>query len=362
MKHTSSRPRIITTVFFAISVVAAVVFVASAYGGHIHPQKWVWAVSLTLLFPFFLLANMACMTVWLIACSRRWWVNMVALLVCLPSVRTYIPINIAEPVPKGAVKVVSYNTFGMGMASMDTITFRETLDYLRHCDADILCLQEASYPAKYKREVEQAMTRWRYQDTLLLPGQSTAQLAFYSTYPILQRKVVDSPSNAHYSIVYLIKIEKDTVAVVNNHFVTNSMNTTDKEAYTRLVSVEDQDSTYEDLLHLMGKVNAAGVKRAVQADSLIAYLNTLGDMPMIVCGDFNDSPLSYVHTALTRTLNDAYTHTGNGPGISYHETLMYFRLDNILYSHHFRPFGARVMKEFKMSDHYPIQAWMKRVN
>lgn len=362
MKSRKRRPRVISTVFFAISVLTAALFVMSAYGGHIHPGTWAWAVTLTLLFPFLLLADVTCMVVWLVACSRRWAMNFAALIVCAPALRTYMPINIAEPVPKGCIHVLSYNTFGMGEASVDTITFRQTLNFLRQSQADIVCLQEAAYPVKYKKEVEQSTARWRYQDTLLLPGQSTAQLAFYSVYPILKRKVVNSPSNAHYSIVYELKIQKDTVVVVNNHFVTNSMNETDKEAYTRLVSVEDQDSTYEDLLHLLGKVNAAGVKRAVQVDSLIHCLDSIGDKPMIVCGDFNDSPLSYVHTALTRRLNDAYTHTGIGPGISYHETLMYFRLDNILYSHHFRPFGARVMKEQKMSDHYPIQAWLKRVN
>ena len=362
MKTHKDHPRVITTLFFALSILTALLFVASAYGGWVHPSKWAWTVSLTLFFPFFLLANLACMTVWLVACSRRWIVNMLALAVCVPSIRTYIPINIPEPVPKGSVKVISYNTFGMGNAGADTTSFRQMLQFLRTCNADILCLQEAAYPVKYKKEVEQATSRWSYRDTLLLPGQCVAQLAFYSTYPILNRVVVASPSSTHFCVVYRLKIQKDTVVVVNNHFVTNSMNNTDKEAYTRLVNVEDQDSTYEDVLRLMRKINRAGVKRAVQVDSLIACLDTLGDKPTIVCGDFNDSPLSYVHTALTRRLNDAYTRTGNGPGISYHETLMYFRLDNILYSRHFKPFAARVMKEMKMSDHYPIEAWLKRVN
>lgn len=362
MKNKNRRFHILSSLFFAISMLTAVAFVGAAYGGYIHPQKWAWTVSLTLFFPFLLLANAACIAVWLVACSRRWILNMLTLIVCLPAVRTYMPINIPEPVPKGCVKVLSYNTFGMGQAAVDSVSFRQTLQFLRQNDADIVCLQEASYPVKYKNEVERTTARWRYRDTLLLPGQVTAQLAMYSRFPILGREVVNSPSNTHFSIIYYVKIHKDTVVVVNNHFVSNSMNETDKQAYTRLVSVEDQDSTYDDLLHLMRKVNAAGVKRALQADSLIARLDSIGDKPMIVCGDFNDSPLSYVHTALTRRLNDAYTHTGNGPGVSYHETLMYFRLDNILYSRHFRPFAARVMKEMKMSDHYPIQAWLKRVN
>lgn len=361
MRNKKGKGHFLSALLSAVSILAATGLLLSAYGGHIRPQQWAWAVSLTLLFPFILLANAACLTLWLIACSRRWIINFLALALCAPAIRTYCPVNIAEPVPKGSIYVVSYNTFGMGQAATDSIRFRQMTAFLKDSKADIMCLQESSYPVKYKKEVEQATSHWQYSDTLLLPGQTTAQLSLYSHYPILGRHVVKSPSAAHCSIVYQLKINRDTVFLVNNHFVTNSMNDTDKMAYNRLVSVEDEDSTVEDLLHLMGKINRAGVKRAIQADSLIAYLHTLGNRPTIVCGDFNDSPLSYVHTALTGDLNDAYTHTGNGPGISYHEALMYFRLDNILYSRHFRPFGAKVMKEYQMSDHYPICAWLKRV-
>ena len=80
-----------------------------------------------------------------------------------------------------------------------------------------------------------------------------------------------------------------------------------------------------------------------------------------MCGDFNDSTLSYVHYRMTRNLNDAYVESGNGPGISYHRSGMFFRLDNILCSHHWRSFGAVVKKCYKMSDHYPVSACLKRV-
>ena len=80
---------------------------------------------------------------------------------------------------------------------------------------------------------------------------------------------------------------------------------------------------------------------------------------MIVCGDFNTSPISYTHRRLTEYLNDAYTRTGNGVGNSYNRSGMYFRIDNILVSPDITPYGAIVDKSIKTSDHYPIFCFIK---
>ena len=78
-----------------------------------------------------------------------------------------------------------------------------------------------------------------------------------------------------------------------------------------------------------------------------------------MCGDFNDSPLSYVHFQLTQILNDSYTRGGNGPGISYHEGGMYFRIDNILCSDHWNVAKSKVCNRVNGSDHYPICSWLQ---
>ena len=123
----------------------------------------------------------------------------------------------------------------------------------------------------------------------------------------------------------------------------------------------EEEHAKNDFMRLCSKVNRAGQKRAVQVDSLMDYLETLGDVPIIMCGDFNDSPLSYVHHRLTRKLNDAYIASGNGPGISYYRSGMFFRLDNVLCSQHWRSFGAAVKSHYKMSDHYPLEVYLKRM-
>ena len=182
-----------------------------------------------------------------------------------------------------------------------------------------------------------------------------------SNYPILERRVVRAPSVCHACAVYKLKIKSDTVVVVNCHFVSNGINGEDKQTYHDIITSPEETDTKEGLLRLCRKVNAAGVKRAEQVDSLVACLEELGDVPIIVCGDFNDSPLSYVNHQLSRKLNNAYVKSGNGPGISYHVAGMFFRLDNVFCSHHWRSFGAKVDSQQEMSDHYPLEVFLRRV-
>ena len=353
--------KIISKLLLVVNVIVAAMLLLSAWGGYINPNTFGWEGSLALLFPFLVLLSFLFMAGWLVVQSRRWLVSFCALILCVFQLRTYCPINMPQPVPKGAIKVVSYNTYGLGWGLKDSVIYKQMMDYLRNSDADLFCAQESNYNMGHKSTVEEAVAHWKYRDSVFIPKSCNA-LTLFSNYPILNRHVIHSSSPGHVCVAYNVKIEGDTVVVVNCHFVSNAINPEDKATYQKIVTISDRDSTSEDILRLGRKVNDAGLRRAKQADSLALYLEQQGDRPIIVCGDFNETPLSYVHTRLCRLLNDAYTASGNGPGISYHLNKMYFRLDNILCSSHWRSFGARVDNRQKMSDHYPIEAWLKRIN
>ena len=352
--------RLFSNIFLAINILFVLALLVSAWGGMVNPGFCGWFVSATLFFPILLLVNVLFAVVWLVVLSRRWLWSVLAIVACWGNLRNYCPVNITEPIPKGSVKVVSYNVYGYSGFPTDSIKYGMMLDYLKNSDADIFCAQEAYYSPGRSREIEKALSHWAYRDTLVFENAVNA-LMLCSNYPILERRVVRAPSVCHACAVYKLKIKSDTVVVVNCHFVSNGINGEDKQTYHDIITSPEEIDTKEGLLRLCRKVNAAGVKRAEQADSLVAYLEELGDVPIIVCGDFNDSPLSYVNHRLSRKLNDAYVKSGNGPGISYHVAGMFFRLDNVFCSHHWRSFGAKVDSQQEMSDHYPLEVFLRRV-
>ena len=113
---------------------------------------------------------------------------------------------------------------------------------------------------------------------------------------------------------------------------------------------------------LLRKLAEAGVIRAGQADLLAERMAREARPTTIICGDFNDIPVSYTHRVVQGDRRDAYVDAGSGPGISYNQNKFYFRIDNILYSGALRALRCRVDNSIKDSDHYPIYAYLSLEN
>ena len=81
--------------------------------------------------------------------------------------------------------------------------------------------------------------------------------------------------------------------------------------------------------------------------------------PTILCGDFNDSPISYTRRVLAEELTDCYVATGRGIGLSYNQKGFFVRIDNMMCSGSFEPYKCTVDDKIAASDHYPIYCWLK---
>ena len=68
--------------------------------------------------------------------------------------------------------------------------------------------------------------------------------------------------------------------------------------------------------YLLHKLADAVAIRAPQADSVAKYVKEHPYQYTVVCGDFNDSPLSYAHRVIGEGLQDAFVERGSGVGVS----------------------------------------------
>ena len=62
-----------------------------------------------LAFPFFLAADVAMLFVSLLLAPRRAWIPLVGVAGCVLTVRSYVPLNLPSPAPRGCIKVLTYN-------------------------------------------------------------------------------------------------------------------------------------------------------------------------------------------------------------------------------------------------------------
>jgi len=187
-------------------------------------------------------------------------------------------------------------------------------------------------------------------------------IVLLSKYPVLWQDTIPYGSSSNQRVAYMLDIKGTNTLVVNNHFESNGLSSGDKEGFKTLVKGKlKTGEAKRQSVHLITKLGNVSTRRAPQAETVARYVKKYLDkkVPVILCGDFNDSPLSYTHRTIAKELNDCFVESGNGPGISYHKSGMYFRIDHIFCSDDFESYGAKVDNSVTTSDHYPIYCWLK---
>ena len=83
--------------------------------------------------------------------------------------------------------------------------------------------------------------------------------------------------------------------------------------------------------------------------------------PSVLCGDFNDTPVSYCYKQITKQLTDAFKETSNGTGTTYIGKIPSNRIDYIFHSDHLKPYEFMV-HDVNFSDHKPISSYLEIIN
>ena len=103
---------------------------------------------------------------------------------------------------------------------------------------------------------------------------------------------------------------------------------------------------------ILFKLNRGFSRRAVQV-KLIEKKIKSSPRPVIVCGDFNDTPSSYAYQVMSENLQDAFVEKGTGFGQTYTGYFAPFRIDYVFLS---KKMKVRHFQNIKdgASDHYPV--------
>ena len=186
----------------------------------------------------------------------------------------------------------------------------------------------------------------------------TNRIACYSRFPILSARVLDYASSYNGSVLYELKLNEDTITLINNHLESNKLTKADKDIYEEILKAPETEKVKSGARLLLHKLAEASAIRAPQADTIAREIASSRHPSVIVCGDFNDTPISYAHRVIAQNLDDAFTQSGRGLGISYNQNKFYFRIDNILISKNLRSYNCTVDRSIRESDHYPIWCYI----
>ena len=352
-------------IFAGANVAIVLLMLAIGYSDHISPVSYPLLSTMGMIFPAFLLLNLLFVFFWLTFKWRRVWIPIVGYVLAYPALALYMPMHTAQDVPDGTIKLLSYNV--CCYSGVDNFEENEGFDtiyhYLARQDADIVCLQEDV--DTWRRYVFHRYEKiYPYNDTIFFFNQNEANgMGIHSRFPIIRRERIPYESRANGSVAWYLQVGNDTVLVINNHLECTNLTKEDRSRYEQILKGKmSRDTAREESKLLVQKVGRANAIRAIGAEAVHRYIEEHRQYPMIVCGDFNDNPISYSRHVISKGLTDCFAETGRGLGLSYNRKGFYFRIDHILCSDHFTPYNCQVDDKIDASDHYPIFCWLKLVH
>ncbi len=351
-----------------MNIVVVLFFFLACLVPFISPVRF-WPISfITLGFPFLLGALLLFMIFWLIFHPKYALIPLIALLVGWKSVSAFISLRWSSNwetthKPEGTFNVMSYNVALFGLyAQKDSKPIREGIfNLIQQHKPDVLCLQdfytsEKSGDFNNREDISSLLDmphRFFSSDFNRNGSQHWGSIIF-SRYPILQSdKVKLSPGPLGESLIFAdVLKEKDTIRIVNMHLESYRFNAQDYRSIEKVRNREDTGLVAAK--GIINKMRDAYIRRSRQANIVADFIKT-SPHPVIVCGDFNDTPASYTYFTVKGNLQDAFLKKGSGIGRTFSGISPTLRIDYIFAAKVFKVNGFRTIHS-GLSDHYPVIA------
>lgn len=325
------------------------------------PLEYAWLPFFGLAFPISLLVCFLSLVFRLMKRLRSAFIPLLIMVVCWPLIHRFVQSPFNEPPSKeGAdkeIRVMSYNVrlFDLYNWSEGSQTRDSIIDQLRSREADILCFQEF-YHTNRKGIFEtrdtliQVLPTPYFQEryTHKMNGEQYFGVVTFSRYPIIQKGDIPFESDDNNFCIWSdIQVDTDTFRVFNAHLASIRFQ---QEDYSELKS----ELSSSGVLRMAGRLQMAFEKRAKQAEK-VALEIAKSPHPVILCGDFNDPPVSYAYTTLSEGLTDGFIAAGRGTGSTYVGDFPSFRIDYILHDPQFKTGSFEILPQ-QFSDHHAIEA------
>lgn len=335
-----------------LNIVALIAIGISSLSVFISPEVFWIPALFGMAYPYLVIINIVFVILWLFVKPKFSLLSLVAILAGYYHMSNYIQVSGEKTRQKG-IRVVSYNVkYFMGTTDFPNKENADhILNFLRKNDADIICLQEVRLNKRQIFDIKN--TKLPMANHMQLAHNSHAGGPLTMTrYPISYMGEIRFKNSAN-MIIYtdIIMNETDTVRIYNCHLQSYRLKNAEINSIDS-INFENRSKSKERILQLSGKFKEALIKRAEQAATLREHINQ-SPYPVIVCGDFNDTPVSFTYHTVKGDLEDSFTQSGRGTANTYNGKLPSFRIDYILYSPKFTSFNFEV-SALNHSDHFPI--------
>ncbi len=319
----------------------------------VDPAHFGYFAILGLFYPWLLAANLLFIVYWLIRRRRYFLFSAGVILVGFQHCERFVGFNGQDTSTGPSLKVMTYNCRQLTPRknTVKNWTPEELAAMINRYKPDVLCLQEFSLtPYSYKPSIEALndLTGLGYHYSAPHEG-----LAVFSRFPLGEvRKTHYFKGRGKNNGYQYVDVQTETgpVRIFNIHLQTNAVSRMADHVLEEGQLKEKK--TWLEIRGMIGRYKRATSARAVQAGEIAALVEKSPN-PVVICGDFNDVPQSYVYRLLAKSRKDTFQSRGKGIATTFNGSIPALRIDYILADPVFKVLGHQTIHE-GYSDHYPV--------
>lgn len=362
-RKNSGLRRFTRNILLAVNILLVILLVLAYLSIYVNPATVAFPALFGLAYPYIAAANLVMVIIWIL--FRRWYalISALALAAGFGYIHNFIRFTNQGREEHHDLKLMSYNIRLFNFyESSETNTHSKMLQLLRKEDPGILCIQEyfvKGDPAVGERKLKEGLGGKLYTHFKLIKSGTASRygIVTVSRYPIIHKGDVVHPGSSSMTIYSDIVVDSDTFRVYNNHLQSFRLRRVEGNLLSEIAG-EEKGSSMDNISGIYRSLKQGFASRALQVDRVRRHMES-SPYPVIVVGDFNDTPVSYTYHVMRRGMNDAFVEAGYGAGFTYSGKYPPNRIDYILYSDGIDCTDFDIVK-VRYSDHYPIIAYFRR--
>ncbi len=307
---------------------------------YLPPKNFPTLSLLSLVVSLLIIVNIFFAIYWAIQFRRRFFVSFTVLLI------SYFYFNVFYEVSsegdasqyKNTLNVLSYNVrlFNAYEKNPETDASKIISEILTKENPDVVFVQEYYKPNKID------FSAFPYKYVHFKSEKAKLGHAFFSKYPLVNTGAFDFEETYNNTLYADVVKGTDTIRIYNVHLQSLGI-------IPRVSFLQDSDNE-----KLRKRVSKAFEKQQGQVEAILEHKQKTKH-PVIICGDFNNTPFSYSYRKLKDGMQDAFRERGNGLGTTFKFEKFPMRIDYIFASEGLDVISFESMEK-TFSDHYPVRA------
>lgn len=347
-----------TNLFFALLILMA------NGAGKIEPDTFSLIAVLGLIYPLLMVIQIVFLLFWLVMANVRFLLPLLILFISYGNIQLFVGSHCKKQVetPQG-IKIFTYNVQGFSSGFVhpwDKALKKSVLAFALEKHPSILCMQE--YKASYQipQNLKQFTRGGTYYFKNYIGGDNWRGngILLASPYPSVGHGFFKLKNGRIFAIYADLLINKQTIRVFSVHLESIGLSSHDMELLISPVSEKAVDKKGISQWHkIYRKLTHTFVLHQKQIELLQKQIHQ-SPHPVVIAGDFNDTPASYVYHEISKDLHDTFLDKACFLQSTYAGPLPFLRIDHIFIP---KQLTTASYQRFKInfSDHFPVMVTLE---